>query len=109
MDTDELMLMAVDKAVNENSWDDIEFLFKPTNQGELLLRFDFDGFRDKVYDAFMDDAPDAMPFRFRGIYWSAWKRAIWKEDFYIKLKHVHNKRTCKKCGKIQVKDIGDYQ
>jgi len=89
MNTDELMKMAVSKASKEVSWKSIEFLFKPTNMGELLLRFDFKGMRSKVYDAFMNDAPNAMPFRFRGQYWPAWERAIWKEDFYRKLKKEH--------------------
>ena len=93
MDTDELMNMAVDKAIKEDSWEGIEFLFKPTNQGELLLRFDFQGFKNRVYEAFMDESPDAMPFRFRGRYWPAWKRAIRREEFYVKLKTAHAKNS----------------
>ena len=93
MDTDELMNMAVDKAIKENSWDSIEFLFKPANQGELLLRLDFEGFKSRVYEAFADESPDAMPFRFRGKYWPAWKRAIEKEGFYIKLKAAYAKNS----------------
>ena len=92
MNTDELMDISVDKAINENIWEDIEFLFKPTNQGELLLRLDFEGMKDKVYDAFADDAPDAMPHRFRSDFWPMWKRAIQKEEFYIKLKKAHNNK-----------------
>jgi len=92
MNTDELMAMAVAKAIKEVSWESIEFLFKPMNQGELLLRLDFEGMKGRVYSAFVDDAPDAMPFRFRSDYWPVWKRAIWKEEFYIKLKNAHNKK-----------------
>ena len=91
MDADELMDMAVDKAIKEVNWESIEFLFKPRNVGTLLLRLDFEGFRDMVYEAFADEDPKAMPFRFRGAYWPAWERAIWMEEFYIKLKTAHAK------------------
>ena len=93
MNTEELMDMAVDKAINEVSWKSIEFLFKPMNQGELLLRLDFNGMKNRVYEAFADKAPNAMPHRFRSEYWPMWKRAIWKEEFYIKLKKEHDKRN----------------
>ncbi len=82
MNTSEAFKLGAEKLVSELSWDSIEFLFKPTNMGELLLRLDFKGFKAMVYEAFVNDAPDAMPWRFRGAYWPAWKWAIDKEAFY---------------------------
>jgi len=89
MNRDELMKLSADKALKELDWDSIEYLFKPRNMGALLLRLDFEGFKNKVYEAFVDDSPTAMPHRFRGQYWPAWHSAIEVEEFYrvIKAKH----------------------
>jgi len=92
MDTNELMEMASIKAIKELDWESIEFLLKPTNMGELLLRIDFEGFKGKVYEAFVDDSPTAMPHRFRGQYWPAWSLAFKKEEFYRKCKALHEEK-----------------
>ena len=89
MDKQELMNMAANKAINELDWDSIEFLFKPTNVGALLLRHDFKGMTQKVNEAFEDDSPTAMPHRFRPPFAAEWIRAIEFEEFYRKLKALH--------------------
>ena len=68
MTRDELMNMAAEKAVNELSWENIEWLFRPSNMLELLLRIDFKGMRQKIFDWATDESPDAMPHRFRRPY-----------------------------------------
>ncbi len=65
VNTNEAFKLGAVKLVSEMSWDSIEFLFKPTNAGELLLRLDFEGFKEKVYEAFGTNAPDAMPHRYQ--------------------------------------------
>lgn len=93
MDTNELMELGAEKALREYSWDSIEYLFKPTNQGELLLRFDFHGTKSLLLDGLTSDAPDAMPFRFRTPYFDAWKYAIAKEEFYRKIKQLRKSQN----------------
>lgn len=94
MDRDTLMQLAAEKAVDELSWESIEFLFRPTNQFELLLRLDFDGMRHRVNLWWTDESPDAMPFRFRGEAGAPMERAIKTEEFYRRMKAIrHENRT----------------
>jgi len=65
MTGEELMRLSAKKALREMSWDSIEFLFRPVDGVELLLRLDFEGTKRKIYDWMADDSPDAMPHRFR--------------------------------------------
>lgn len=90
MDREELYKMAAEKAVAENSWETIEFLCKPRNQFELLLRLCFEGMRHKAYLWLAGESPDAMPHRYRGEPWKEIKKAIKFEEFYRKLCEVRN-------------------
>lgn len=85
MDRDELFKMAAEKALAENSWDTIEWVCKPTNQFELLLRLCFDETKQIAYDWLADDSPTAMPHRFRDGPWQQLNAAIEFEEFYRKL------------------------
>ncbi len=80
MTRDELMKKAAEKAVAENSWESIEFLFQPSTMLELLLRNDFEGTRRLVAECaeWITDSPD-----FRRV-----RRAIEVEEFFRKLKEV---------------------
>jgi len=82
MTRDELMQLAAAKAVDELEWKSIEWLFQPGNMLELLLRLDFEGMKTKIYEWAADDAPDAMPFRFRGPFIHQMQHAIEVEEFY---------------------------
>lgn len=87
----ELMQMAADKALQEMSWDSIEFLFRPSTYLELLLRIDFEGMKQKCLEWIGDNSPDAMPHRFRGPYIEMINRSIEVEEFYRVLKTSRNK------------------
>lgn len=91
MQRDELMKMAADKAVSELTWESIEFLFRPSNVYELLLRLDFDGTVKLTKNEMVDDSPTAMPWRFRGEYYAPINRAIEVERFYRQCKAAHEK------------------
>ena len=82
MTTEELMKLSAEKALQELSWDSIEFLFRPANGAELLLRLDFEGMKKKILDWCSDDSPDAMPYRFRPPYVSELLGLIKREEFY---------------------------
>lgn len=82
MTSEELMRLSAEKALRELSWDSIEFLFRPSNGVELLLRLDFEGMKQKIFDWCGDDSPSAMPYRFRGPYVSELLGAIKREEFY---------------------------
>jgi len=85
MTRDELMRLAAEKALREVSWESIEFLFRPANGLELLLRLDLDGTRRKVDEWCADDSPGAMPRRHRGPHIAEMRRAIEREEFYREL------------------------
>jgi len=91
MQRDELMKMAADKAVNELTWESIEYLFRPSNVYELLLRIDFEGTVKMTEDAMVDDSPAAMPWCFRREYYAPTNRAIKVERFYRQCKAAHEK------------------
>lgn len=91
MDREELYQMAAEKAATEESWETIEFLCKPLNGFELLLRLSFEGAKQAAWDWFVDDAPDAMPHRFRGEYWEQLNACIKFEEFYRKICEVKEK------------------
>jgi len=93
MHRDEIFKLAAEKAVKENSWETIEEIFKPSNGFALMLRIDFEGMRDKAHEWYVDDSPTAMPHRFRGEYWNQLDTAIKFEEFYRKIKEIHEK-TC---------------
>ena len=82
MTTEELMRLSAEKALREMSWKSIEFLFRPANMLELLLRIDFDGMSKKITDWAVDMSPDAMPHRFRPPYIRQLDSAREKEKFY---------------------------
>ena len=48
MTTKELMELSAEKALSELSWNSIEFLMRPSNGLELLLRMDFEGMREDI-------------------------------------------------------------
>lgn len=80
--SEELMRLSAEKALREMSWESIEFLFRPVNGVELLLRLDFEGMERKIYDWCGDNSPDATPHRFRPPYTSQLLGAIKREEFY---------------------------
>lgn len=82
MTNEELMQLSAEKALREMSWESIEFLFHPVSGVELLLRLDFKGAKQKIYDWCGDNSPDAMPHRFRPPYVSQLLGAIKREEFY---------------------------
>jgi len=82
MTREELMRLCAEKALREMSWDSIEFLFRPASGIELLLRLDFEGAKQKIYDWIADDSPGAMPHRFRPPYVSRLLGTIKREEFY---------------------------
>lgn len=90
MDREELYQLSAEKAVAELSWESIEWLCKPLNGFELLLRVSFKGARQAAYDWLVDDSPAAMPHRFRGPYWDQLDECIKFEEFYRKLCEVKN-------------------
>jgi hypothetical protein len=59
VDKKELMSMPAEKAIEECSWESIEFLFKPTTVFELLLRSDLTGMCKIIHDGVSncDDPP----------------------------------------------------
>lgn len=92
MTTDELMELAAEKAIKEVNWESIEFLFKPSNMFELLLRIDFHGMVKKAKQWAADDSPDALPWRFRREPGAQMQLAIDQEAFYRKLKEHRDKQ-----------------
>ena len=82
MTTEELMKLSAEKALQELSWDSIEYLFRPINGVELLLRIDFEGMKGKINDWITDNSPGAMPHRFRPPYISQLLGTIKREEFY---------------------------
>lgn len=91
MDRNELMQKAANKAVQELSWESIEFLFRPITGVDLLLRLNFEGMKQKIYDWCSDNSPSAMPHRFRPPYVSELLRAIKREEFYREMKTAKDK------------------
>jgi len=85
MTREEIMRLAAEKAVREVSWESIEFLFRPANQFELLLRLDLKGASRKVDEWAADDSPGAMPHRFRGPHLAELRAAVGREEFYREL------------------------
>ena len=96
MTTDELTQLAAEKAIKENSWESIEYLFRPSTMLELLLRLDFDGMVQKINDWAADMSPGAMPWRHRSPYTAQMSAAIKREEFYRKL--VQLKEEQQLCG-----------
>ncbi len=90
MTSEELMRLSAEKALRELSWESIEFLFRPANGVELLLRLDFEGMRRKILDWCMDDSPDAMPYRFRPPHVAELLGAIEREEFYREMDRQRN-------------------
>ena len=86
MTRDELMTLSAANARTEASDESIEFLFRPVNMLELLLRLDFDGMKQKIGEFMSDDSPSRMPFRVRRCYYPEIRRAVGVEEFYRKVK-----------------------
>jgi len=82
MTREEIMRLGAEKAIREVTWDSIEFLFRPSNGVEMLLRLDFEGMKRKIHEWCGDNSPQAMPHRFRGPYIAALHAAIEREEFY---------------------------
>lgn len=93
MTRDELMQMAAEKAINEISWESIEFLFRPSTMFELLLRTDFEGTKSIVTKWATDDNPSATPYRLRATPLRIMHQCIEVEEFYRKLKNLHEQST----------------
>jgi len=91
MTQNDVMQMAADKAAQEVSDKDLEWLFKPQTVFELFLRLDFEGMKKKVDEWFCDMSPTAMPHRFRGEPLRIMHRAIEVEEFYRQIKEVKAK------------------
>lgn len=85
MTSEELMQLSAEKALREVSWASIEYLFRPVTVLELLLRLDFEGMQQKIFDWCADDSPRAMPYRFRSPYISQLLGAIKREKFWRKI------------------------
>lgn len=93
MTREELMQLAAEKAISEVSWDSIEFLFRPSTMFELLLRVDFEGTKSLVERWVCDDGPSAMPHRFRSVPLNIMRKHIEIEEFYRKLRELHESST----------------
>jgi len=91
MTAQDTMHMAADKVLKECPWDEIEDMFKPINGFDLLLRLDFKGAVNKAYGWITNDAPDAMPHRFRSPYSAQLRRSIEFERFYRIIKRKRRK------------------
>jgi len=85
MTSEELMRLSAEKAIHEISEESIEFLFRPLDGMELLLRLDFKGTKQKIHDWIADNSPNAMPHRFRPPYTSRLLGMIKREEFYRKM------------------------
>lgn len=88
MTRDELIRLSAEKVLREESWESIEYLFKPVTAFELLLRLDFEGMQKKISDWFFDDSPDAMPHRFRSPYLAQMQAAVDVEKFYREMQRI---------------------
>ena len=84
------MAMAAEKALDECSWDSIEWLFQPTTVCELMLRLNMG---DAIEKALVSQSPAAMPRRFRSPYREYYLACKKREEFYRKLKKLHEERT----------------
>lgn len=93
MTSEELMRRDAEKALREVDWDSIEYLFRPANGVELLLRIDLEGMRKKINDWIADDSPDAMPRRFRPPYTSQLLGAVKREEFYREMDSLRRAST----------------
>jgi len=82
MTDQDLMRMSAEKAVRTVSWKSIEFLFRPSNGLELLLRINFDGMKAKALEWCTTNSPDALPHRLRPPYAAQLLMAIRREEFY---------------------------
>ena len=89
MDKQELITLPAGKAIDELDWDSIEFLFKPTTIGTLLLRLDFDKTMDMVYQAFASNSPTTKAHKFTSPLAIEWIKVIEFEEFYRELKEFH--------------------
>ena len=83
---EDIMELCAEKALRDNSWETIEYLFRPSTVLELLLRISFEEMKKKFSEWVCDNPPGAMPHRFRGPYMPQIERAIKVEEFFRKLK-----------------------
>jgi len=88
MKRDELMALSAEKAASELSWKSIEFLFRPSNLFELMLRSDMEGAVAYANREMHSDAPDAMPYRHRQLAYAPVVRAIEVERLYRAIKRA---------------------
>ena len=84
------ILMALDPevAIKKLRWDSIEWLFKPTNVCELMLRLDLEGTKSKVIQ-WLSDA-EVSPVMVKEV-----NALIKAEEFYLKLKELHEEEKQK--------------
>ncbi len=90
METAELMQLSAIKALDEVSWESIEYLFKPTTFGELLCRLCLEDVKQKAHEWIHTTHPSAMPHRFRGPYIRELNLVIQREEFYRAMKELHD-------------------
>ena len=96
MTREELTKVAAKKAVEELSWESIEWLFQPTNMLELLLRIDFDGMKKKIDEFYDDESPNALPREIRSQHLPEIFRAISVEEFYRSIRELSGKKADEK-------------
>ena len=106
MTSEELMRLSAEKALREMDWDSIEYLFRPVNGVEMLLRIDFEGMKKKINDWIADDSPGAMPHRFRPPYTAQLLRTVKREEFY-RVMDSARKATCPTKGEDSTKQKRD--
>ncbi len=88
MTRNDLMQFTPEDAPRELEWESIEYLFRPRTQLELLLRWNFEGMRDKIYEWCIGDFPGAMPHKLR----PELKAVIAREEFYRRMKLLREPR-----------------
>jgi len=79
MTQDDLLAMSAEKAIDELSWESIEFLFKPQTTLELLLRQDFENTKKQVLEILLKEYFIPRPNNAR---FNDFVKAIKVEEFY---------------------------
>lgn len=75
--------MAAEKAVKQETWDTIEWLFAPRTHFEMFLRWDFEGACEKFDRFFAGKRPETLPCSYR-----IGKHAIEREAFYRQMRTI---------------------
>ena len=93
MDRAELMKMSIEEAVNELEWDSIEFLFRPENALELLLRMNE---QMVIKQLRKNGMPEPGPIR------DELMKALTSQDYYRCLKQEKYKQEKRKSMKFRI-------